>query len=82
MKANKKLDPNNNNHWITHAEYMKRENRSAAKYRKAVTPRWTSCYWSRFTVWHAEMLIAACLGAALALGVVLVVGMLTTEWTW
>ena len=71
MKANKRLDPNNPNHWITHAEYMKRKSRSTAKQKL-----------ERFTTWHYEMLIAACLGAALALSVVVAVGMLTTEWVW
>ena len=32
--------------------------------------------------WYLELAIAACLGAALALGFVVAHGMLTTEWTW
>ena len=32
--------------------------------------------------WYLELMIAACLGAALALGFVVAHGMLTTEWTW
>ena len=34
------------------------------------------------TKWYLELMIAACLGAALALGFVVVHGMLTTNWTW
>jgi hypothetical protein len=34
------------------------------------------------TKWHLELMIAACLGAALALGCVIVHQMLTTQWTW
>ena len=32
--------------------------------------------------WYLELMIAACLGAALALSGVVAHGMLTTEWTW
>ena len=32
--------------------------------------------------WYLELAIAAALGAALALGFVVVHGMLTTNWTW
>ena len=32
--------------------------------------------------WYLELAIAACLGAALALGFVVAHGMLTTQWTW
>ena len=32
--------------------------------------------------WYLELAIAASLGAAVALGFVVVHGMLTTEWTW
>ncbi len=32
--------------------------------------------------WYLELLIAACLGAALALGFVLAHQMIVTEWTW
>jgi hypothetical protein len=32
--------------------------------------------------WYLELMIAACLGASLALGFVVVHGMLTTDWTW
>ena len=32
--------------------------------------------------WHLELMIAACLGAALALGFVVVHQMLNTQWTW
>ena len=34
------------------------------------------------TKWYLELLIAACLGAALALGFVLAHQMIVTEWTW
>lgn len=34
------------------------------------------------TKWYLELMIAACLGAALALGFVVAHGMLTTNWTW
>jgi len=34
------------------------------------------------TKWYLELVIAACLGAALALSFVVAHGMLTTEWTW
>ena len=32
--------------------------------------------------WYLELMIAACLGAAVALGAVLIHQMLTTDWTW
>jgi len=32
--------------------------------------------------WYLELMIAACLGAAVALGFVVVHQMLTTQWTW
>jgi predicted Co/Zn/Cd cation transporter (cation efflux family) len=32
--------------------------------------------------WYLELLIAACLGASLALGFVVAHGMITTQWTW
>ena len=32
--------------------------------------------------WYLELALAACLGAALALGFVVAHGMLTTQWTW
>ena len=32
--------------------------------------------------WYLELMIAACCGAALALGFVVVHQMLTTNWTW
>ena len=32
--------------------------------------------------WYLELAIAACLGAALAFGSVVIHQMLTTEWTW
>ena len=34
------------------------------------------------TTWYLELMIAACCGAALALGFVVVHQMLTTNWTW
>ena len=34
------------------------------------------------TKWYLELMIAACCGAALALGFVVAHGMLTTNWTW
>ena len=34
------------------------------------------------TKWYLELMIAACLGAAVALGFVVVHQMLTTQWTW
>ena len=33
-------------------------------------------------VWYCELAIAACLGAALALGFVVAHQMIVTEWTW
>jgi len=32
--------------------------------------------------WYCELIIAACVGASLALSFVVVHGMLTTQWTW
>ena len=32
--------------------------------------------------WYLELLIAACVGASLALAFVVAHGMLTTQWTW
>ena len=32
--------------------------------------------------WYCELVIAACLGASLALGFVVAHGMITTQWTW
>ena len=32
--------------------------------------------------WYCELIIAACVGASLALAFVVVHGMLTTQWTW
>jgi predicted Co/Zn/Cd cation transporter (cation efflux family) len=32
--------------------------------------------------WYLELIIAACVGASLALGFVVAHGMLTTQWTW
>ena len=32
--------------------------------------------------WYCELIIAACVGASLALAFVVAHGMLTTEWTW
>ena len=32
--------------------------------------------------WYCELIIAACVGASLALAFVVAHGMLTTQWTW
>jgi len=32
--------------------------------------------------WYCELIVAACVGASLALAFVIAHGMLTTEWTW
>ena len=66
MKANKDLIPN----WTSYNQQRRNLNVKAEiqRYKKQT--------------WYLELAIAACLGAALALGFVLAHQMIVTEWTW